>query len=1088
MDKALFDRIVQQLLPQMDDPAARQALVTSALYGAPVLPHIDWTGAAEPFTRRLVGQLDKYSDIAADRPAVVALLDEVKAQVGVDRQQQIDTLILELTTDVERQLAELRQVIQADQAALAAAPAAERAEVKTRLAGAQAKLAELEKVQTGALPAAFAGVLNAIRRETDPPFLPPETVEALLRHSPANATQQRLAQIAEWSLPRYALDKRFVNLTLLLDQGEATPQRWQADDLRFDDLRQVLAKVPDPALVLLGAPGSGKSTLLRRLQLDHSIDQLRQAGPAVTFFIQLNSYRDTTEPRDWLNAAWAKRYPALAPLDDYLGQGRVMLLLDALNEMPHSSDAEYDHKVGLWRAFIQEIVTPGNRAVFACRSLDYSASLSRPELRVPQIEVQPMAPEQVRQFIERYSPARAEAIWQELAGSPPFDLYRTPIYLKLLLDQVEQDQRLPRGKAELFTQFIRQQIRRNIDHPLLGPPATDLLDRRDRTKLARDKWPSPFDLPERGLLLPSLSRLAFNMQQTGLETEGATVRIDYDEACRQLDCAQAEAILTAGVALAVLDEDIARDELTFFHQLLQEYFAARQLARTPDPNLVHRDWAVWTVTPTLAETLADLADGDPLPPLPQTGWEETTLTAAPMAPDPIAFIRDLIPHNLPLAARCAASPEVGLPSPQPSPRGIQGRPGPQAFEAGEHSTPSQPPPARGRSQYFPPSGGDRGGENMGQPKLSALDGLKHDLQTALIARTQDMTADLRARIAAGLALGELGDPRLARHTGPHGDYLRPPLVEIPAGVYPIGDDDSPYDFEKPAHTVELAAFQIGQFPVTNAEYALFMAAGGYEDEQWWETAEAQAWRRGEGSTEGSKQQWRDNRKTFQSVTEDDIRGLVSQNRITSQQADDWITIRNWSDERFEQQLEETFPAGKIYREPAYWQDSRFNNPAQPVVGVTWFEARAYCRWLSAQTGETFDLPSEVQFEAAARGLMGRAYPYGDAFEVSRSNTFESHLRRTTPVGIFDNATPEGAFDLSGNAYTWTTTIYNQEQFPYPYRADDSREDIRSIARRVVRGGSWFNVHGFARASFRFNGLPDFRDGSFGFRVCRPPSQ
>ncbi|MCB0176020.1 MAG: NACHT domain-containing protein, partial [Anaerolineae bacterium] len=676
----------------MDDPAARQALVKGALHNEPVLPHIDWTGAAEPFTRRLVGQLDKYSDIAADRPAIVALLDEVKAQVGVDRQQQIDTLILELTTDVERQLAELRQVIQADQAALAAEPAAEqRSEVETRLAGAQAKLAELVKVQTGDLPAAFAGVFNAIRREADPPFLPPETVEALLRHSPANVTQQRLSQIAEWLLPRYALDKRFVNLTLLLDKGEATPQRWQADDLRFDDLREVLAKVPDPALVLLGAPGSGKSTLLRRLQLDHGIDQLREAGPGVTFFIQLNSYRDTTEPRDWLNAAWAKRYPALAPLDDYLGRGRVMLLLDALNEMPHSSDAEYDHKVGLWRAFIQEIVTPGNRAVFACRSLDYSASLSRPELRVPQIEVQPMAPEQVRQFIERYSPARAEAIWQELAGSPPFDLYRTPIYLKLLLDQVEQDQRLPRGKAELFTQFVRQQIRRNIDHPLLGPPDNDLLDRRDRTKLARDKWPSPFDLPERGLLLPSLSRLAFRMQQTGLETEGATVRIDYDEACQQLDCDQAEAILTAGVALAVLDEDIARDELTFFHQLLQEYFAARQLARTPDPNLVHRDWAVWTVTPTLAETLADLADGDPLPPLPQTGWEETTLTAAPMAPDPIAFIRDLIPHNLPLAARCAASPEVGLPSPQPSPRGIQGRPGPQAFEAGEHSTPSQPP-------------------------------------------------------------------------------------------------------------------------------------------------------------------------------------------------------------------------------------------------------------------------------------------------------------------------------------------------------------------------------------------------------------
>jgi hypothetical protein len=100
--------------------------------------------------------------------------------------------------------------------------------------------------------------------------------------------------------------------------------------------------------------------------------------------------------------------------------------------------------------------------------------------------------------------------------------------------------------------------------------------------------------------------------------------------------------------LNVLDEDVARSEITFFHQLLQEYFAARRLAKEPNPALVHVEWAVDKVSPALADALAGLADGDPLPPLPQTGWEETTLTAAPMAPmgkDPQAFIRDLIPHN-----------------------------------------------------------------------------------------------------------------------------------------------------------------------------------------------------------------------------------------------------------------------------------------------------------------------------------------------------------------------------------------------------------------------------------------------------------
>ncbi len=65
----------------------------------------------------------------------------------------------------------------------------------------------------------------------------------------------------------------------------------------------------------------------------------------------------------------------------------------------------------------------------------------------------------------------------------------------------------------------------------------------------------------------------------------------------------------------------------------------------------------------------------------------------------------------------------------------------------------------------------------------------------------------------------------------------------------------------------------------------------------------------------------------------------------------------------------------------YWDDSRFNHPAQPVVGVSWFEARAYCAWLSAQTGQAYRLPSEVEWEAAARGFESRQYAYGPDFDA-----------------------------------------------------------------------------------------------------------
>jgi len=98
MDKSLFDRIVQALLPEMDDPATRKALIESALYGSPILQKIQWDGAARPFTVRLVRQLHEYGEIALGKPALVALLEEVKAQIGEERQKQIDTLIQELSS------------------------------------------------------------------------------------------------------------------------------------------------------------------------------------------------------------------------------------------------------------------------------------------------------------------------------------------------------------------------------------------------------------------------------------------------------------------------------------------------------------------------------------------------------------------------------------------------------------------------------------------------------------------------------------------------------------------------------------------------------------------------------------------------------------------------------------------------------------------------------------------------------------------------------------------------------------------------------------------------------------------------------
>ncbi len=91
------------------------------------------------------------------------------------------------------------------------------------------------------------------------------------------------------------------------------------------------------------------------------------------------------------------------------------------------------------------------------------------------------------------------------------------------------------------------------------------------------------------------------------------------------------------------------------------------------------------------------------------------------------------------------------------------------------------------------------------------------------------------------------------------------------------------------------------------------------------------------------------------------------------------------------------------------------------------------------------------------------------------------------MGLFANATPEGVYDLTGNAYTWTTSVYDQEQYPYPYQADDGRENTDVNRKYVLNDGSWLLTRVNARAAYRYYFNPHDRSYNIGFRVCRPPS-
>ncbi len=168
--------------------------------------------------------------------------------------------------------------------------------------------------------------------------------------------------------------------------------------------------------------------------------------------------------------------------------------------------------------------------------------------------------------------------------------------------------------------------------------------------------------------------------------------------------------------------------------------------------------------------------------------------------------------------------------------------------------------------------------------------------------------------------------------------------------------------------------------------------------------------------------------------------------------------------------------------PSHWRNGLPPDALRdhPVVNVRWEDAQACCAWLRAVTGVPFRLPSEAEWEHAARGSDGRSFPWGEGFEPAWANTREANQGATTPVGAFPaGASPYGVRDLAGNVWEWTASLDDV----YPYRPDDEREAVARSGRRILRGGCYANPHGFARCACRFRLPPGVLNEFIGFRLA-----
>ncbi|MCC6190978.1 MAG: SUMF1/EgtB/PvdO family nonheme iron enzyme, partial [Anaerolineales bacterium] len=260
--------------------------------------------------------------------------------------------------------------------------------------------------------------------------------------------------------------------------------------------------------------------------------------------------------------------------------------------------------------------------------------------------------------------------------------------------------------------------------------------------------------------------------------------------------------------------------------------------------------------------------------------------------------------------------------------------------------------------------------------------------------------------------------------------------------------------EQPSHTVYVSEFQIGRYPVTNAEYRAFVKAGGYNPDQPWWQGTGRLWRTAE---------LRPDTSFYSSETRQ--------------------TVERWLEQR---------PAARRHQ-PFYWDDAQWSAGNLPVVGVTWYEAQAYCNWLCAASGQTFRLPTEAEWEKAARGPGNAQWPWGNEWDDGCCNSAESDLNATTPVGMYPHGAavwPGGAAeDMVGNVWQWCGDWWDEKLYEKRAEAEQVERDphgpLEGLA-RVGRGGSYFDNRGNCRAACRdWNGPANFSD-LLGFRVVRSP--
>jgi len=816
----------------------------------------------------------------------------------------------------------------------------------------------------------------------------------------ANPTEERALTLADVYTR--------LETTRTVEREQPEPERSEFSFLERERTRRetVLEAVSaDDAqrVVLLGDAGSGKSTFVNHLafcltqaRLGEKFTWLEKmqgwtCGTLVPvrvvlreFMAQVDLTREPTAELLWnfiraeLKSQGNEQYFELLQRQ---WQNYGIVMLDGLDEVPDA---------GKQREFIKAVIEDFDKGgkchiLVTCRPNAYERAAWKLRGFVERT-VAPFSPEQIRKFIQGWYHAQEHVFGTptELAKTRTLrfigavekeaylqELAASPLLLTLMATvHTSKQGELPEGRALLYQEVVDL-----------------LLERWQKTKTVRGK-------PELGLqeefgvsstqIQDTLAKIAFDAHKTQGELKPKTRGAENDSEPRAADIQgahlrQAFAKLVGNDEARVgrviyyirtragllLEKDQEQDLYAFPHRQFQEFLAAAYLCKS-----------LFFVSDVLALINKDAV-----------WWRQVYLLAAgrqsKISGDGLNLLEKTLPA-LPRRGKRATTKNAR--------RALLGATGAAEIRLREL--------AQSEERYHT------------APKK---------FQQWLLAIMEQELLTLPERAEAGRLLSKLGDSRAEVNCE------IPFTVPVAAGEFEMGGDGR-YD-GKPIHSVTLSEFHIGKYPVTNAQFRLFVEGDGYTNREYWKYDKGWEWK---------------------------IRNEISK--------------------------------------PEYWDDPQWNLDNHPVVGVSWYEADAYCQWLTRQDEKNekrkFRLPTEAEWEKAASWDSAkktkRVYAWGDEFDGQKGNVDASGIGRTSAVGLFSNyPSPCGAMDMTGNVWEWCADWFDDKYYENSPQ-ENPRNDIPA-SYRVLRGAAFNNLADSARCAYRVGYLPDSRDFNLGFRVAVPPA-